>query len=231
MGPDHPLFLLLPDALNTTDHAPKVGVSVKDVMYLILGGVALAPEVANGGIHFIIDPIRLTRFFRDIDAQLGAAYIPIHAPAAQAQALCFIRAVPRAPRAAQEIDSPDSDSDSDSDPDLDPDLDPDSDFEMSVPKKKLKVPKKRLKVPKKKPKEARDDLEEADEAEQEAMPEEPVLGIPPVYQLPPEMTPDQYKQRIDCNAARRAARASWPEEPVLGIAPVYQLPPEMTPDQ
>ena len=78
MGPDHPLFLLLPDALNTTDHAPKVGVSVKDVMYLILGGVALAPEVANGGIHFIIDPIRLTRFFRDIDAQLGAAYIPIH---------------------------------------------------------------------------------------------------------------------------------------------------------
>ena len=48
MGPDHPLFLLLPDALNTTDHAPKVGVSVKDVMYLILGGVALAPEVANG---------------------------------------------------------------------------------------------------------------------------------------------------------------------------------------
>ncbi len=95
-----------------------------------------------------------------------------------------------------QIDSPDSDSDSDSDPDLDPDLDPDSDFEMLVPKKKLKVPKKKLKVPKKKTKEARDDLEEADEAEQEAMPEEPVLGIAPIYQLPPEMTPDQYKQII-----------------------------------
>ena len=86
-GPDHPLFLLLPDALNTTDHAPKVGVSVKDVMYLILGGVALAPEVANGGIHFIIDPIRLTRFFSDIDAQLGAAYIPIHGNASDCNAL------------------------------------------------------------------------------------------------------------------------------------------------
>ena len=92
MGPDHHLFLLLPDALNTTDHAPKVGVSVKDVMYLILGGVALAPEVANGGIHFIIDPIRLTRFFSDIDAQLGAAYIPIHGNASTAMPACkFVR--------------------------------------------------------------------------------------------------------------------------------------------
>ena len=118
------------------------------------------------------------------------------APAAQAQALCFIRAVPRAPRAAQEIDSPYSDSDSDSDPDLDPDLDPDFDFEMSVPKKKLKVPKKKPKVPKKKPKEARDDLEEADDAEHEAIPAEAVLGIAPVYQLPPDMTPDKYKQIV-----------------------------------
>ena len=111
------------------------------------------------------------------------------APAAQAQALCFIRAVPRAPRAAQEIDSPYSDSDSDSDPNLNPDLDPDFDFEMSVPKKKLKVPKKKPKVPKKKPK-------EADDAEHEAIPEEAVLGIAPVYKLPPDMTPDKYKQII-----------------------------------
>ena len=57
-------------------------------MYLILGGVALAPEVANGGIHFIIDPIRLTRFFSDIDAQLGAAYIPIHGNASTAMPAC-----------------------------------------------------------------------------------------------------------------------------------------------
>jgi len=28
------------------------------------------------------------------------------------------------------------------------------------------------------------------------MPEEPVLGIAPIYQLPPDMTPDQYKQII-----------------------------------
>ena len=108
MGPDHPLFLLLPDALNTTDHAPKVGVSVKDVMYLILGGVALAPEVANGGIHFIIDPIRLTRFFSDIDAQLGAAYIPIHGNASTAMPCCPLAQVcqvrPRAPPLSAHFD-------------------------------------------------------------------------------------------------------------------------------
>jgi hypothetical protein len=84
IGTDNPLFQLMPEALNTTDFAPKVGVSVKDIMFLTLGGVAMAPEVANGGIHFVIDPCRLTKFFTDIDAQLGAEYIPIHGGAATA---------------------------------------------------------------------------------------------------------------------------------------------------
>lgn len=84
IGPDNPLAQLLPGALNTTDYAPKVGITIKDIKYLMLGGVALAPGVANGGIHFIIDPIRLTKFFSDIDAQVGAVYTPIHGNAATA---------------------------------------------------------------------------------------------------------------------------------------------------
>ena len=37
IGTDNPLSRLLPEALNTTDYAPKVGVSVKDIMFLTLG--------------------------------------------------------------------------------------------------------------------------------------------------------------------------------------------------
>ena len=87
-----------------------------------------------------------------------------HPPPAQAQALCS-RAVPRAPRAAQEIDSPDSD------------------FEVAVPAKK-------------KPKAKTTEVKSVGEAEHEAIPEEAVLGIAPVYQLPPDMTPDKYKQIV-----------------------------------
>ena len=32
IGPDHPLATLLPDALNTTDYAPKVGIGINDIM-------------------------------------------------------------------------------------------------------------------------------------------------------------------------------------------------------
>jgi hypothetical protein len=34
------------------------------------------------------------------------------------------------------------------------------------------------------------------EAEHEEIPEEPVLGTAPVYHLPPDITPDQYKQIV-----------------------------------
>ena len=95
IGPDHPLAQLLPDALNTTAYAPKVGISITDIMYLTLGGVALAPGVASGGIHFIIDPTRLTKFFSDIDAQIGAVYTPIHGNAATA--------MPRAARVVADL--------------------------------------------------------------------------------------------------------------------------------
>ena len=71
----------------------------------------------------------------------------------------------RAPRAAQEIDSPDSD------------------FEVAVPAKK-------------KPKAKTTEVKSVGEAEHEAIPEEAVLGIAPVYELPPDMTPDKYKQIV-----------------------------------
>ena len=95
IAPDNPLAQLLPGALNTTDYAPKVGISVTDIMYLTLGGIALAPGVANGGIHFIIDPTRLTKLFGDIDAQIGAVYTPIQGNAATA--------MPRAARVVADL--------------------------------------------------------------------------------------------------------------------------------
>ena len=77
---DHPLAVMLPEALNTTEYGSKVGIAIKDLNFLLFAGVALDPEVANGGIHFIIDPARLTRFFSDMDAQ-GAQFDPIQGDA------------------------------------------------------------------------------------------------------------------------------------------------------
>ena len=47
IGPDNPLAQLLPGALNTTDYAPKVGISITDIMYLTLGGVAVDRAAAS----------------------------------------------------------------------------------------------------------------------------------------------------------------------------------------
>jgi len=59
----------------------------------------------------------------------------------------------------------------------------DSDFEVAVPAKK-------------KPKAKTTKEKSVGEAEVEEIPEEPVLGIAPVYELPPDINPDQYKQII-----------------------------------
>jgi hypothetical protein len=59
----------------------------------------------------------------------------------------------------------------------------DSDFEVAVPAKK-------------KPKAKTTKEKSVGEAEHEEIPEEPVLGIAPVYELPPDINPDQYKQII-----------------------------------
>ena len=66
---DHPLALMLPEALNTTEYGSKIGIAIRDMNFIVLAGVALDSEVANGGTHFIIDPARLTKLFSDLDAQ------------------------------------------------------------------------------------------------------------------------------------------------------------------
>ena len=76
LNPENHLATMLPDALNTTDYAPKIGISVKDIHFLLLGGLALTTEVVNAGVHFIIDPARLTKLFTDMDAH-GASFLPI----------------------------------------------------------------------------------------------------------------------------------------------------------
>ena len=79
-SPDHPLATMLPEALNTTEYGSKVGIAIKDLNFIVLAGLALDSEVANGGIHFIIDPSRLTKLFSDMDAQ-GAQFDPIQGDA------------------------------------------------------------------------------------------------------------------------------------------------------
>ena len=77
---DHPLAMMLPEALNTTEYGGKVGIAIKDMNFLVLAGLALDPEVANAGVHFFIDPSRLSRLFADMDAQ-GAQFDPIQGDA------------------------------------------------------------------------------------------------------------------------------------------------------
>jgi hypothetical protein len=83
INPDHPLAAMLPDALNTTDYAPKVGIGIKKINFFLLGGLALTTEVVNAGLHFIIDPARLTKLFTDMDAH-GASFLPIQGNATSA---------------------------------------------------------------------------------------------------------------------------------------------------
>jgi hypothetical protein len=77
---DHPLALMLPEALNTTEYGSKIGIAIRDMNFIVLAGVALDSEVANGGTHFVIDPGRLTKLFSDLDAQ-GAQLDPIQGDA------------------------------------------------------------------------------------------------------------------------------------------------------
>lgn len=83
LNPENHLAMMLPDALNTTDYAPKVGISVRDIHFLVLGGLALTTEVLNAGVHFIIDPARLTKLFTDMEAH-GASFLPIQGNASTA---------------------------------------------------------------------------------------------------------------------------------------------------
>ena len=76
IGPDHPLATLLPDALNTTDYAPKVGIGINDIMYLLLGGVARSGSRKRRDLFHHLT-IRPTKFLSDMDTH-GAAFVPIH---------------------------------------------------------------------------------------------------------------------------------------------------------
>lgn len=76
MAPDHVLAMWLPDALDKDGKGGKVAIGMRELLYLVLGGVALSPDVANGGVHFFIDAARLTKLFVDLDAA-GFKWIPI----------------------------------------------------------------------------------------------------------------------------------------------------------
>ena len=49
VGPDSPWATMLSDHLDKA-HAPLFGVHVKQINFLVLGGLALSPEVASNGI-------------------------------------------------------------------------------------------------------------------------------------------------------------------------------------
>ena len=61
LEPDSLLASMLPEALNRHEFANKVAITMKDILYLTLGGLALHPEVNTGGVHFFIDASRLTK--------------------------------------------------------------------------------------------------------------------------------------------------------------------------
>jgi hypothetical protein len=68
LEPDSLLASMLPEALNRHEFANKVAITMKDMLHLILGGLALHPEVNSGGAHFFVDASRLTKLFIDLEA-------------------------------------------------------------------------------------------------------------------------------------------------------------------
>ena len=82
--PGSPLEVMLGPYLDQS-HAPLFGVSVKQLNYLLLGGLALSPEVASNGIHFIMEPKFLTKLFQSLDAS-GAVFTKMPGDEANAMA-------------------------------------------------------------------------------------------------------------------------------------------------
>jgi hypothetical protein len=47
---DHPLALMLPEALNTTEYGSKIGIAIRDMNFIVLAGVALDSEPAGAAL-------------------------------------------------------------------------------------------------------------------------------------------------------------------------------------
>ena len=72
---DHALAALLPDALDTVANAPWLTIDMRDMLYMTVGGLLFAPEVAQAGMHMAVDPVRLAALIQDL-SDSGCEWAP-----------------------------------------------------------------------------------------------------------------------------------------------------------
>ena len=76
MSAEHVLARTLPEAFHVDSHQGRVTVPLATMHYLVLGGMTMDALPFGAGVHFALDPARLAKLFKDLDAA-GTAWEPI----------------------------------------------------------------------------------------------------------------------------------------------------------
>ena len=76
LSANHVLARTLPEAFDVDSHQGLVTVPLATMHYLVLGGMTMDALPFGAGVHFALDPARLAKLFKDLDAA-GTAWEPI----------------------------------------------------------------------------------------------------------------------------------------------------------